>query len=705
MACSPIGTFVSLARAGLARVAVIMLAASFSFALLISPMTGAASQPSAQVSLVSQSDWVRGPAPMALRLNIQSTSPMSDLGVKVTVYSRLTSRYEFGISETGKEASSELVLGSTPIIPLGLLNRALPRPNTVALGIRFVTTATPKLGPLKRPELALDCLPRSCDGVYPLEVVVVDRLTDKPLASLTTHLIYLAGSPGSYRLKVALLWTLGAQPSLSKAGVAMVSRQAAADLGSTLRVLRAHRQVPMTILAYPQTLLGLSRASNRTASLDLNGLKALALRSKRSRSVEFVGAPFTEVSPAALANAGLSQDFNSQLVAGRATYRGLLGVIPTESPFVAPGRLNDAALTVLSSEHLDQVVIPESNVLTSATTPTAPFDIRPASASGTSSSSSRIEAFVADSGLASHFGSNSNPILAAHNFLADVAQIFFEAPFAPDARGVVVEPQSFPTSTSFLSIVLNGLESSPITKASTLTELFSSVRVGANSSAPEDQLVAAHRVTAGFSSRSVSGARSMLKALESVVPEDRLYIGNASDSVMLSETYGLSNSRSNYFASGPAFALGGVKNSITLSGTRTVTITQRRARVPVTLISTFPSPVHAKLHLESGALTLSPGASHSVVLARKNTPLSVSVDARTSGVSTLAVELVSPRGGFVLLNADFTVRSTAFSIVAVIISAAALAVLFAWWLRTLVRRRRRRAEARRAVVVSPSTDA
>jgi len=705
LACSPTRALYALMRAPLARVTIVALAISYSLVLFSPSTTSGASQANTTVSLVSQTDWARGPAPMALRLGIKSTLPRSDLGLKVTIYSRLTSRYTFGISETGKEPSSELVLGSTPIIPLDLLNRPSPRPNTVALAIRFITAATPKPRPITSPELALDCPPGSCDGVYPLEVVVVDRSTDKPLASLTTHLIYLAGSPGRYRLKVALVWTFGTAPALDQSGLSTLSREDVGDLGSMLDVLHAHRQVPITILAYPQMLLGLSRTATRVAASDLEALQALARRAERSRSVEFVGAPFTAVSPTALATANLSGDFISQLTAGRATYAGLLGATPLESPFTVPGRLNDAALSLLSRDHLDQVVVPESNVLASGTTTsTAPFEIRPASAHGTTTKSSGIEAFVADSGLASHFTSSSDPILAAHDFLADVAQIFFESPFAPDARGVVVDPPSFPTSTAFLSIILNGLESSPITKASTLAELFSSVRVGANSSAPEEELVAADNNSTGFSSQSIGGAHSMLDALESVVPQDRPYIQTASESVMLAETFGLSSSKSGYFASGPAAALKGVKEAITLSGARTVTITQRRARVPVTLISTFPSPVHAKLHLESGALTLSPGAS-SVVLARKNTPLSVSVDARTSGVSTLAVELVSPRGGFVLLNAEFTVRSTAFSIVAVIISAVALAVLFGWWLRTLMRRRRRRAEARRAVGVTPATGA
>jgi hypothetical protein len=55
---------------------------------------------------------------------------------------------------------------------------------------------------------------------------------------------------------------------------------------------------------------------------------------------------------------------------------------------------------------------------------------------------------------------------------------------------------------------------------------------------------------------------------------------------------------------------------------------------------------------------------------------------------------VSPRGGIVLFEHVYTVRSTAFSIVGVALSLAALVVLALWWLRSRHGRRRRRATER-----------
>ncbi|MGA8297723.1 MAG: hypothetical protein WB770_11835, partial [Acidimicrobiales bacterium] len=83
----------------------------------------------------------------------------------------------------------------------------------------------------------------------------------------------------------------------------------------------------------------------------------------------------------------------------------------------------------------------------------------------------------------------------------------------------------------------------------------------------------------------------------------------------------------------------------------------------------------------------------------------VTVTTRTSGVSTLNVELVSPVGKVVLLQGGITIRSTAFSIVAVIISAVALFILLAWWVRTMLRRRRRHAHERELQNVSSAASA
>jgi hypothetical protein len=68
----------------------------------------------------------------------------------------------------------------------------------------------------------------------------------------------------------------------------------------------------------------------------------------------------------------------------------------------------------------------------------------------------------------------------------------------------------------------------------------------------------------------------------------------------------------------------------------------------------------------------------------------ITVEARASGESKLAITFSSPADGMVITSGVITVRSTATSVVGVVLSVGAVAVLLAWWLRTSFRRRKRR---------------
>jgi hypothetical protein len=83
-----------------------------------------------------------------------------------------------------------------------------------------------------------------------------------------------------------------------------------------------------------------------------------------------------------------------------------------------------------------------------------------------------------------------------------------------------------------------------------------------------------------------------------------------------------------------------------------------------------------------------------VVLNHGTTSLIVRVGTRTSGDSTLELQLLSPGGQLQLASAEFTIRSTAISGVAIALTAGAGAFLLFWWFRSAARRRRRRAAGR-----------
>jgi hypothetical protein len=80
----------------------------------------------------------------------------------------------------------------------------------------------------------------------------------------------------------------------------------------------------------------------------------------------------------------------------------------------------------------------------------------------------------------------------------------------------------------------------------------------------------------------------------------------------------------------------------------------------------------------------------------------VAVRARTSGVFNVDIVMHSPSYQLELASGQVSVRSTATSVVGIILSLGALTVLVVWWVRTSLRRRRqRRAEGADPTVPAP----
>lgn len=697
---SPLACFPSRRSRAFARIwsvpLALAVAALMTSTVFESTATAASANASGRTSveLTSESNWVGAHSQMHISFHVDSSLPTTALGVKLTLYSRLTSRYAFGQSETGREPSSEIVLGATPIIPLSLLFGTASPNSSASLNVRVVTAPTARPTRLTSPVLALDCQPGSCNGVYPLDLAIVDRATDKPLASFTTDVIYLTGTAGTYPLNVALVFSLGTGLGLSPAGTSMISLRRVVDLDEFVRALAAQPRTAVTINAYSQILLALDRSTSKLAKATLKSLRSLVLSGEATGNFEILDSPFTEVSAAQLTHAGLGRDLALQFATGHAIAHRLVGALESHTPYLATTNLDAAGVAALQSAGITRLVVPEANVTPApVTTPTSPFTLR------TTNAKSPV-AFVADAGLAAQLRSSEDPVLAAHNFLADLAQTFFEEPFSTGPRGVVVAPIELPTSSRLTSIVLRALNSSPILHPTTLGRLYSSIPLGSNGTASSANLTGTH----GFSGRlgrKIDAARSMLSDLRSVIPSDTTLLGEVRDAILLAETNGIAGPAESRYLAAPNDNFAVIRRSLALSGTRTVTIGQHNARVPVTFDSSFPTAVHADLRLSSDAFALSPSeVSTPLVLARKNTEHEVTVTTRTSGVSTLDIELVSPVGKVVLLQGGITIRSTAFSIVAVIISAIALFILLAWWVRTMLRRRRRHAHERELLAES-----
>ncbi len=138
-----------------------------------------------------------------------------------------------------------------------------------------------------------------------------------------------------------------------------------------------------------------------------------------------------------------------------------------------------------------------------------------------------------------------------------------------------------------------------------------------------------------------------------------------------------------------------------VAGDQSITLTSQRGRVPVTIISSAPYPVTATLTLSSDKLLFPDGQTQNVTLHSNTNNFYVNVETRASGLFKVGVTLYSPTGGVVLSSGQVSVRSTATSVVGIILSVGAVLVLVVWWLRTS---RKRRAERRRRAAGEATDD-
>ncbi|MCU1489336.1 MAG: hypothetical protein JWM85_741, partial [Acidimicrobiaceae bacterium] len=414
----------------LARLAAASGAALLGATLLLAPLAAGAPRPhdraqSTTMRLAAQQLWVRGPAGVHLRLNISSPLPASRLGIKVVLYSEVHTRDTFAETLGGNEPPSEVPIDSVPeggTIPLaGIL-----RNGKVSLRLPVTTgvaSASSGGGSTTSPALGLDCS-TNCSGVYPLQLVLFDTQQNVQLGSLTTYLVYVPPANGALRLRVGLVLPLGGVPAISPAGRSTLD---ASQLDQVQAIARRLAEAPVGTLSvdlYSQLLVALDRTP-RGAAHGIVANLAIALGGSSPRQ-QMLGAPFVPVDPNALARENLGGELGAQLRLSTQIDSGELRHKTSAGPTVSTQDLGPAGLGLLEQFRTRQLVVPPTSL--SATPP-----------SGTTVSPYLLEndagtpvgtVFASDAALSSRFDQPSkDPVLSAEQFLAELAVVYFEAPY------------------------------------------------------------------------------------------------------------------------------------------------------------------------------------------------------------------------------------------------------------------------------------
>lgn len=312
----------------------------------------------------------------------------------------------------------------------------------------------------------------------------------------------------------------------------------------------------------------------------------------------------------------------------------------------------------------------------------------------TSSTGAPMTAFA--STLSARFvGPADNPVLAAHQLVAELAQIYYEQPNDQTPRAAVaVPPSSWSDNPAFVDALLGSLAGNPIIQPVTTSELFDTFpgavdcRVGCRPAAPG--------ANPGLPVNAIDAQRQRLASFAAAAPGARSLIVPLGDLVLAGESELLQPAQQSAVLHNARTALDAQLGQLQITAGQSITLTSQDGTLPIDIVSSAPYPVKAILTVASDKLlfangatgwtqptTIVPGHTHSDVVY-------VKVRARTSGVFTVPITLTSPTGGLQLASGQIVVRSTATSIVGILLSIGAITVLAVWWVGTSRKRRAQR---------------
>jgi len=682
-----------------------------------SPATQLTSSPAPALHMVRQS-WTVGPgqefsATVSLAGSGSGTRPAKSsagttsgtstgasaagLDLEVSVYARLHTRT--ALSQTLNGTITEPVLYRSN--PISLTSLSSPAPGQYQLTLALQTAdaaqsapAAGVAGPATLP--CADGAPGSCGGVYPVELQLSSN--GNPMGSLITELVYVYPTSSTFHttspLRVALVAPLTLTTVSSRPPAGSVTQ-----LDRVATALTSEPGVPLTVVSEASAIDTLDATTNRSD----HPAAAAMIAAMTDPAHETIGQGYVPVNAGGLIDAGLGDSLAEQVSRACST---LAPWHPTPGIWVSDTTLGPDAAARLAAEACDPIrhlVVPPDAVSGNGCTITctAPFSVA-------DSAGRRLTAMEADAQLTSEITApTTDPVLRAHDLLADLSLTYFEAPAAIEPRGVVLDiPYGDAVSASEVGSLISGMAVDPVLDPVTLSQLFASVPTGANAQPTSRRLLAAAG-NAGLPVRALRNAHTQLAAYSTAVDATsagQLTASTLQQLFLRSESSMLRPIEQQQAIREFTKALHAQLKRLTLPDSLVRLTSNSVLRVPITLSNDTGFPVSGTLVVSSDKLLFSPsgscrgidrgpggfsGVSCTADLTKATDAVYVAVRPRIGGDFRVMVSFLAPGGQLSLVHGQITVRSLSTSIEAVVISALALLVLIGWWVRTHRKSRRR----------------
>ncbi|MGH9106292.1 MAG: hypothetical protein ACRDZX_10735 [Acidimicrobiales bacterium] len=647
-----------------------------------------------RLRLLSQTPWVGpGPSRFELDLDVTASDPTSE-GLAVSVDGPLTSRSQFQLAMAG-HPQTQPVFNPAPV-PLPALRRG-------DRGGAEVDIPVNTQGAQPAADTYSEGLSLSGTGIYPVQVylekegVTVGKV-------LTTFLVF-AGPVASHLqpLNVGLVVPFSAGVPINLDGSSgSVPPGRAMALGADSAAVAhyaalAHDPVRVTLEPGVATVRSLADGPPQQRRA------VEAISAAVGSGDQLLPATAYPVDLPALVGSGLTSWVRAEVTTGVSELRGLLGAAPAPAMWALPSGVDPATAAALSGMGARQLVVPAQEL---SPPPPRYQELTFAWPTELDAGGSQLRVIGADTELSyrvSQRGRLGQSALAANQVLAELAMVDLEQP--ANTRGVVLLPRAGTVlGPTFLSVLLAGLRGNPLLRATTLAGQFKAVHLASSSTG--NPLV--RSLQGPTRAGPIRGISRLGEASSAVLAAGRVFptsptVRSLGQRLFVSLSSALGASRRGAVVSGVLRAAGSELNEVRLPPRASITLTSRRAHLPLTLLSKAGVPAHVRLVLSSENLRfvgqrfpqgrchpLSPGSdSCELELTSRSTALAIGV-ITAPGVFPLSLVLESPGGDVRLGASTDTVRSTAVPYVGLFVMIGAALFLAVWWARNARHGRRAR---------------
>lgn len=617
----------------------------------------------ATISLQAQPPWANAGDDAAFVLGLRGD--LTGLEARAVIHTYITTRGGFERAVTGKRLGS--VVGTAAAPADALTNSTL-------------------LIPLQNPELPRDTLrvrvpmPRGGRaGVFPIELEVRDPETGEVSASLVTFLTIVSplteGPAVAERLSVGWIWPIASRSPIRPDGQPSSRLTDSVAAGGRLENIAAALPnadgIAVTLQAEPATLEAWSEATKSSEQQS----SFPRLREALGQQESLAGSYSPINMPPLVAN-GLGELASQEWSVGSETIKRIAETSTEGTPDTATiftGALDANSIALLQSKGLNRAVVRSASLANNGDinlTPAQPFTLLAGTAS--------LPAIQTDDTLGAIFEAAGSPAIRAARLLAGLSVVALELP--SQKRGVVIAGSKYwSPSTSALDSVSIGLRDNPLLKSVSIADLFSTIPPERSGNRPLVRRLAAVETTSvPLPVASILETQQRITAFTSFAGSGEPAT-SALQHLLLAPNPTASRRANGAQLNASNQALDNFIAKIGTPISRTLTLTSRRAEVPMSFQNDTGRPLTIRLLLESDRLTFPSGSNRIIELAPNNTTLQVAVISRSPGTFPLTLTVESVDGGIVIERTRITVRSSVVSGIGVLLTGAAGVFLLLWW--------------------------